>query len=109
MVHCGRNSPGTKSMTMKRKQKKTLKKLKRFFGKNAKHLPGAERLIFKVLIILRSKRMRKIIISFAFKILKYLISLFHSDSRPGSFSNFDLNADRYVNFSIPKSSTFTAS
>lgn len=70
-----------------KKQKKIRKKIKKIYAKNVKQFSLTERLQFKLLIATMGKRRRIVIISVVLKALKWLVGLFYSLSRPGSFSH----------------------
>jgi len=67
------------------KRNRIRKQLGKIYFKNREQLSRTETLLFNLLIIKMSKKHKKIFMVFILKLLKWLIGLICSDSRPGSF------------------------
>ncbi len=68
-----------------KKRKRIRKQLEKIYSKNETQFSIADRLLFKLLIFSLSKRKMVVLIIFAVKLFKWLVSFICSDSRPGSF------------------------
>jgi len=67
-----------------KKQKSIRRQLKNFYLKNSKQFSRTERWLFKLLLLKLGKKRRANLLVLGLKLLKYLISIVSTCSRPGS-------------------------
>lgn len=79
-----RNLIRIKTITMK-KRKRIQKKLGKLYQKNKKQFSRTDRLLFKLLIFRINRREFQTFVMLVITLIKWLISFFVTDSRPGSF------------------------